>query len=58
MFVKFVKNLDIYGSPFKVHYRGKETYMTAMGGILTLATFILICINTLDISTQYFDNSN
>ena len=47
----------MYGHPVGVHYRGNAAYKTALGGILTLATFILICINTADLAIQYFDNS-
>ena len=57
MFGKFLKKFDIYGSPVGLHYRGNGTYTTALGGVLSLITFTLICINTVDIITQYFDHS-
>ena len=36
--------LDIFGSPIKLNYKGKETYQTRLGTLFTisLATFILI----------------
>ena len=57
MFGKFLEKFDIYGYPISLQYRGEETYRTAFGGVLTIFTFILICINTVDIITQYFDHS-
>ena len=57
MFSDFLRNLDIYGSPFKVHYKGNSTYTTVMGGVLTLMTFILICINTLELAIQFLNRT-
>ena len=57
MFGKFLEKFDIYGYPIGLQYRGNETYRTALGGVLTLITFTLICINTVDLATQYLDNS-
>ena len=57
MFGKFLEKFDIYGYPIMLHYRGNETYRTAFGGVATIITFTLICINTFDLITQYFDHS-
>ena len=57
MFGKFLEKFDIYGYPISLQYRGGETYRTAFGGVLTVITLTLICINTVDIITQYFDHS-
>ena len=57
MFGKFLKKLDIYGYPVGLHYRGDGTFTTALGGVMTLITLTLICINTVNLATQYFDHS-
>ena len=57
MLGNFLRNQDIYGSPFKVHYKGNGAYTTVLGGVLTLITFILICINTLEIAIQFFNGT-
>ena len=35
-FTKFLLNRDTFGQPVQVAYKGRETYNTILGGILTL----------------------
>ena len=50
--------IDIYGHVIGVHYKGNGTYTTRLGGLLTLVTFTLICINGVGLFTQFADHSN
>ena len=36
--------LDIFGHKVGVHYKGENTYKTKCGGLLTLATYVLVII--------------
>lgn len=53
-----LSKIDIYGHAIGVHYRGSGKYTTRLGGFLTLVTFTLICINSLELFTKFADHSN
>ena len=36
--IDFITKLDIYGKPIMLSFDGSETYQTARGGLVTLAT--------------------
>ena len=50
--------LDIYGHPIGVNNRGSSVYKTNLGTIVTLLTYILIMINTVDLITKFRTKSN
>ena len=52
------KRLDIYGHPIGMNYQGSGSYSTRLGGVLSLMTFILICINTTELVISFADHSN
>ena len=39
-----LRDIDIYGHSVNVNYKGRDTYKTSIGGILTIATFIFTLI--------------
>ena len=49
--------LDIYGHKVGVHYRGEDAYKTKFGGLLSLATYVLVMIQTLNLVTDFVDHS-
>ena len=50
-------NLDIYGHAIGVHYRGRGAYKTRLGALVTLATYILMIINTVSLFKAFMDGS-
>ena len=36
LFQRVLKNRDVFGQPIQLAYKGKDTYNTSIGGILTL----------------------
>ena len=50
--------LDIYGHPISVNNKGSSVYKTHLGTIVTLLTYILIMINTVDLITKFRTKSN
>lgn len=55
--MNFLTNRDIYGRKIGVHYDGKDTHKTRVGGVLTIVTYILGLINTYNLVLQYVDKS-
>ena len=47
----------MYGHPIGVHYRGSGSYGTVLGSVCSLATLVLIVINTASLVTAFFDHS-
>ena len=41
----FLINQDIYGYAIGVHFKGKGTFNTGLGGLCTIATYVLIALN-------------
>ena len=50
--------IDQYGHPIGVHYKGSDTYKTILGSLCSIATLVLITINTLSICTKFIDHSD
>ena len=48
-----LKGIDIYGYQLGVTYQGDKAYKTLFGGILSLATIVLVMINTGNILTDF-----
>ena len=51
-------NLDMYGHTIGVTYRGGDKYKTRCGALVTIATYVLIIINTLSLLVAFNDGSN
>ena len=49
--------LDIFGHKVGVHCRGENAYKTKFGGLLSLATYVLVTIQTYNLFTDFADNS-
>ena len=49
--------LDIFGHKVGVHYRGDDAYRTKFGGLLSLATYVLVLIQTLNLVTDFVEHS-
>ena len=41
----FLVNQDIYGHVIGVHFKGRGTFNTSLGGLCTMATYVLIAMN-------------
>ena len=50
-------SLDIYGHQVGVHYKGEDAYKTKFGGLLTLITYVLVFIQTLNLITDFVEHS-
>ena len=48
---------DIYGHPIGVNLNGSEAYKTKLGTLMTLATYVLIIVNTVNIWTEFVTRS-
>ena len=53
---KFLSGQDIYGHKIGVHYDGESEYKTRFGGLVTLATYVFVIINTFNLVTVDFVN--
>ena len=58
MLGNLLKTIDIYGHPIGMTYKGSGSFSTRLGGVLSLMTFILICINTKELILSFSDHSN
>ena len=54
---KALVDLDIYGHPVGVHFKGGSTYKTKLGAFFTVATYILILFNLGTLILAFFDSS-
>ena len=52
-----LERLDIFGHKVGVHYKGEDAYKTKFGGLLSLATYVLVVIQTLNLFSAYVDHS-
>ena len=50
--------IDLYGHPIGVHYKSSVTFSTILGSLCSIATLVLIAINTLSICTKFVDHSD
>ena len=53
---KFV-DLDIYGHPVGVHFKGNNKFKTKLGALVTLVTYALILFNLGSLIIAFFDSS-
>ena len=54
---KLLVGQDIYGHPISVLYRGSDYYKTRLGAFFTLATYVLIAINTIQLIVAFNNGS-
>ena len=52
-----LQKLDIFGHKVGVHYRGEDTYKTKLGGLLSLATYVLVLIQTINLVTDFVNHT-
>ena len=57
MIMNFLKWFDIYGHQVSVNYKGDGMFKTNFGGLLSLATIVLIIVNTVSLTTQFVDRT-
>ena len=57
MFGMLLTALDIFGHNVGVQYRGQETYKTKFGGLLTLATYVLVLIQTANLIDSFVNHT-
>ena len=50
-------DLDMYGHAIGVTYRGRDAYKTRLGALVTLATYILMTINSASLFLAFNDGS-
>ena len=53
----FFLDCDIFGHPISVHYRGSDTFKTWLGSICTLTVYVLMLVNTIQLSGALVDTS-
>ena len=46
---KFLRSQDIYGHKIGVHYDGESEFKTRLGGLATIATYVLVIIYTFNL---------
>ena len=56
-FDEFFVKLDIFGHPVGVLYRGKDRYRTRCGSIFTIATYMLILMNSIKLLLQWYSGN-
>ena len=55
--MNLLKWFDIYGHQVSVNYKGDGMFKTKFGGLLFLATIVLIIVNTVSLTTQFVDRT-
>lgn len=53
-FGKYLKEVDIFGQPISVLYQGSDVYKTRLGGFVTILTYVLVLINSIELGQDYF----
>ena len=53
----YVVSKDIYGHPVGINYRGSDSFQTKMGALCTLATLIVVIVNSSSLVKAFFDSS-
>ena len=48
---------DIFGYKIGVHFKGKGSYQTRLGALLTLAVYVLMLANLFQLVTAFIDGS-
>ena len=54
----FIRQMDRFGHRMQMHYEGEETAQTLCGSLFTLAVYIIILINTINISMDFINDDN
>ena len=55
--LEIFKDVDIFGHPIKINYRGNDTYKTKLGAFVTILTFALVMFNTIELTQSFLDHS-
>ena len=42
----FIKKFDIFGNGFNLTFKGNDTYLSSIGGILGIITYVLMLLYT------------
>ena len=58
MFGSILTALDLFGHGVGVTYRGDSVYKTKLGGFFSLATYVLVIINTLNLIESYVQKTD
>ena len=53
----FFKDIDIFGYPIGVRYKGNNTYKTWLGTLCTFSVWILILVNAVSLGKALIDTS-
>ena len=54
---KFLINQDVLGTPIGVHYKGQDSFKTGLGALCTLATYVLILVNSAQLLIAFENGS-
>ena len=55
---KTLLELDRFGHPVSVNYKGEKEFKTLVGSIVTLMIYIVIFINSIAIFGEYWNSEN
>ena len=55
--LEIFKDVDIFGHPIRINYKGSDTYKTKLGAFVTLLTYALILFNTITLTQAFIDHS-
>lgn len=55
---RFFKKLDRFGYEVEMHFEGSSSFKTIFGALVSLIVYILILINALNITADFFNNGN
>ena len=53
----YIVDVDRFAMPVEIFYRGRAANKTRLGACITIATYILILLNTVNLITAYLDSS-
>jgi hypothetical protein len=53
----FLVDLDFYGQPITINYKGSDSYKTKFGSFCSLCTYALILFNLLSLLRGFTDGS-
>ena len=54
----YIVSFDRYGMDIGVHYKGKDSYQTRLGALCSIASYVLMTINLVNLVTAFLDGSN
>ena len=55
--IDYMVGKDVYGHPVGINYRGSDSFQTKMGALCTLATLIVVIVNSTSLGKAFFDGS-